>query len=151
MRLLPIKKTQLGKPNLKIIKHKPKPKTPRGNNANCLLSEVKNAPTKNINRMKKYQEQIKCLQYRTIEQGFYEVYASDDWNILIEGNVCLEFLNCLIEKAKKDKAKISKVKGKSKDEWDFLSNTQKIQKENSELKRELKKYKDKIHKIKRLT
>lgn len=101
--------------------------------------------------MKKYQEQIKHLQYRTIEEGFYEVYASDSWNILIEGNVCKEILNYLIERAKKDKAKISKIKGKRKDEWDFLSNTQKIQKENSELKRELKKYKEKIRKIKRLT
>lgn len=52
--------------------------------------------------MKPGNEKIEVLQYRTIEKGFYEVYAGTDFDkIAIEGNVCTGILLKLMEQTKK--------------------------------------------------
>lgn len=95
-------------------------------------------------------EKIKYFQYRRIESDFYEVYGVTDFDkIAIEGNVCSGVLLKLMEQVKNDKGKTVRVKGR--EEFDFISGTKKIQHENNSLKKELKKYKEKFTKLKRLT
>lgn len=87
---------------------------------------------------------IEILQYRTIEKGFYQVHASDEFKIIIEGNVCGGILLKLMEQTKKDKGKIVRVRSKE-DLWD--DETKELIRE---LKEENKHLKTKVRSIKNL-
>jgi len=62
---------------------------------------------------KNHREKIILMEYNTIEKGFYRVLVvSDDDKIIAEGNVCGGVLMELMERTKKDKGKISRVRSK---------------------------------------
>lgn len=85
---------------------------------------------------KAYRETIKYMEYRTIEKGFYEVHVSSEHKIMLDGRCCSGFLLEIMERAKQDKAKITRVKGRTSiinDE--LLEDLQQLRAENKSLRK----------------
>lgn len=95
--------------------------------------------------IKKQNERIELLQYRTIEKGFYEVVGLTDTDkIAIEGNVCAGILLSLMEKTKQDKGKI--VRYYSPLDIELNAPLKKIRDQNIQLVKQNKILKKKIRK-----
>ena len=77
------------------------------------------------------------LQYKNIEKNYYEVFISDDWTISMEGNVCKEILDYLIDMIKKEGGKVNKFRSGTLFENETKEELIELRKENKYLIKKL--------------